>query len=60
MVYGRRVPAVEAAAIAGTPDDCVTAVREVIDAGAGLVLFTALDDLMGQAERIAGEVIPAL
>jgi hypothetical protein len=38
----------------------VTAVREVIDAGAGLVLFTALDDLMGQAERIAGEVIPAL
>jgi alkanesulfonate monooxygenase SsuD/methylene tetrahydromethanopterin reductase-like flavin-dependent oxidoreductase (luciferase family) len=60
MVYGRRVPAVEAAGIAGTPDDCVTAVREVIDAGAGLVLFTALDDLLGQAERIAAEVIPAL
>lgn len=60
MVYGRRVPAIEAAAITGTPDDCVTAVREVIDAGAGMVLFTALDDLLGQAERIAAEVIPAL
>ncbi|HTU74741.1 MAG TPA: LLM class flavin-dependent oxidoreductase [Trebonia sp.] len=60
MVYGRRVPAIEAAGVAGTPDDCVTAVREVIDAGAGLVLFTALDDLLGQAERIAAEVIPAL
>jgi probable F420-dependent oxidoreductase len=60
MVYGRRVPAIEAAGIAGTPDDCVAAVREVIDAGAGMVLFTALDDLAGQAERIAAEVIPAL
>ncbi len=59
-VYGRRVAAIEAAGIAGTPDDCVTAVREVVDAGAGLVLFTALDDLLGQAERIAAEVIPAL
>ena len=28
--------------------------------GAGLVLFTALDDLLGRAERIAAEVIPAL
>jgi alkanesulfonate monooxygenase SsuD/methylene tetrahydromethanopterin reductase-like flavin-dependent oxidoreductase (luciferase family) len=60
MVYGQRVPAIEAAGIAGTPDDCVTGVREVIEAGAGMVLFTALDDLLGQAERIATEVIPAL
>jgi len=60
MVYGRRLPAIEAAAIAGTPDDCAIAVREVIEAGAGMVLFTALDDLLGQAERIAAEVIPAL
>jgi probable F420-dependent oxidoreductase len=59
-VYGRRVPAIEAAAIAGTPDDCVAAVREVINAGAALVLFTALDDQAGHAERIAAEVIPAL
>jgi len=59
-VYGRRVPAIEAAAIAGTPEDCAAAVREVIDAGAGLVLFTPLDDLAGHAERVAAEVIPAL
>ncbi|HEY6791062.1 MAG TPA: LLM class flavin-dependent oxidoreductase [Trebonia sp.] len=59
-VYGRRVAAVEAAGIAGTPDNCVTGVREVVEAGAGMVLFTAVDDLLGQAERIAAEVIPAL
>jgi probable F420-dependent oxidoreductase len=59
-VYGRRVPAIEAAAVAGTPEDCAAAVREVISAGAGLVLFTPLDDLAGHAERIAAEVIPAL
>lgn len=60
MVYGRRVPAFEAAAIAGTPADCVAAVREVINVGVGLVLFTPLDDLPGHAERIAAEIIPDL
>jgi probable F420-dependent oxidoreductase len=59
-VYGRRVAAIEAAGVAGTPDECVKGVREVVDAGAGMVLFTAVDDLLGQAERIAAEVIPAL
>jgi probable F420-dependent oxidoreductase len=59
-VYGRRVPAIEAAAAAGTPDGVVAAVREVIDAGAGMVLFTPLHDPAGHAERIAAEVIPRL
>jgi probable F420-dependent oxidoreductase len=59
-VYRRRVAAIEAAGVAGTPDECVKAVREVVDAGAGMLLFTAVDDLLGQAERIAAEVIPAL
>jgi alkanesulfonate monooxygenase SsuD/methylene tetrahydromethanopterin reductase-like flavin-dependent oxidoreductase (luciferase family) len=54
------VAAIEAAGVAGTPDECVKAVHEVIDAGAGMVLFTAVDDLLGHAERIAAEVIPAL
>jgi probable F420-dependent oxidoreductase len=58
MVYGRRVPAIEAAGIAGTAADVVTGVREVIDAGAELVLFTFLDDPAGHAEQIAAEVIP--
>jgi probable F420-dependent oxidoreductase len=59
-VYGRRVPAIEAAAAAGTPADVAAAAREVIDAGAGLVLFTPLKDPAGHAERIAAEVIPGV
>lgn len=59
-VYGRRVPAIEAAAAAGTPADVTAAVREIIDAGAGLVLFTPLNDPARHAERIAAEVIPRL
>ena len=60
MVYGRRVPPIEAAAIAGTVADVVTGVREVVNAGAGLVLFTPLDEVASHAEQIAAEVIPAL
>jgi alkanesulfonate monooxygenase SsuD/methylene tetrahydromethanopterin reductase-like flavin-dependent oxidoreductase (luciferase family) len=60
MVYGRRVPPIEAAAVAGTAADVVAGVREVIDAGAELVLFTPLDDPAAHAEQIAAEVIPAL
>ncbi|MHC3470783.1 LLM class flavin-dependent oxidoreductase [Streptomyces sp. 7R007] len=59
-VYGRRIARIEAAAVAGTLDDCVAGVREVIDAGAGLVLFTLLGETAPLAERIAAEVIPAL
>lgn len=59
-VYGGLPPAIEAAAIAGTPDDCVRAVREVIDAGAELVLFTPLYDQARHADVIAKEIIPAL
>jgi probable F420-dependent oxidoreductase len=60
LIYGRRIARIEAAAVAGTLDDCVAGVREVIDAGAGLVLFTPLGDPAPLAERIAAEVIPAL
>ncbi|OPG07499.1 LLM class F420-dependent oxidoreductase [Streptomyces sp. GKU 895] len=59
-VYGRRIARIEAAAVAGTLDECVAGVREVIDAGAELVLFTPLGDPAPLAERIAAEVIPAL
>ncbi|SNX55669.1 probable F420-dependent oxidoreductase [Streptomyces sp. TLI_55] len=59
-VYGRRIASIEAAAVAGTLDECVAGVREVIDAGAELVLFTPLGDPAPLAERIAAEVIPAL
>jgi probable F420-dependent oxidoreductase len=59
-VYGRRIPAIEEAAIAGTVSDCVRAVQEVSDAGAELILFTALHDQLEHAEQIAAEVIPRL
>ena len=59
-VYGRRIPAIEEAAIAGTADDCLRAVREVASAGAELILFTALHDQLEHAEQIAAEIIPRL
>jgi probable F420-dependent oxidoreductase len=57
-IYGRRIEAIESAAVAGTPADCVRAVQEVIDAGAELVLCTQVGDPAEQMERLAAEVIP--
>jgi hypothetical protein len=59
-IYGQRVPAIEAAAVTGTVADCVAGARAVIDAGAGMILFTPLWDLAEHMELIAAEVIPAL
>jgi probable F420-dependent oxidoreductase len=59
-LYGRRVPDIEAAAIAGTPADCVAAVREVVAAGAELILFTAMFEQAEHTERLAAEIIPHL
>jgi probable F420-dependent oxidoreductase len=59
-LYGRRVPSIEEAAVAGTASDCVSAVRTAQDAGAELILFTALHDPLEHAEQIAAEVIPRL
>jgi alkanesulfonate monooxygenase SsuD/methylene tetrahydromethanopterin reductase-like flavin-dependent oxidoreductase (luciferase family) len=57
-VYGSLPDQTAAAAVTGTVDDCVRGVREVIDAGAELILFTALHDQPEQMERIAAEIIP--
>ena len=59
-LYGRRVAAIEEAAVAGTVSDCVAAVRAVADAGAELILFTPLYAVPEHAEQIAAEVIPRL
>jgi probable F420-dependent oxidoreductase len=59
-LYGRRVAAIEEAAVAGTVSDCVAAVRAVADAGAELILFTPLHAVPEHAEQIATEVIPRL
>jgi hypothetical protein len=47
-------------AVAGTPDDRVRGVREVIDAGAELILFSPIFGEAGRMERLAAEVIPRL
>ncbi len=57
-IYGRRVPAIEAAAVAGTAADCVRELRRVAEAGAELILCTALFDQAEQMERLAATVIP--
>jgi alkanesulfonate monooxygenase SsuD/methylene tetrahydromethanopterin reductase-like flavin-dependent oxidoreductase (luciferase family) len=57
-IYGRRVPAIEAAAIAGTAADCVRELQQVAAAGAELILGTALFDQREQMERLAADVIP--
>ena len=59
-VYGRRVPAIEAAAVAGTAADCVRELREVAAAGAELILFTPLFEVAEHAELLAAEIIPQL
>jgi probable F420-dependent oxidoreductase len=59
-IYGHRVASIEAAAVAGTPADCVRDVRAVAEAGAELILFTPLFDQAEHAERLASEVIPQL
>ncbi|TYK52762.1 LLM class flavin-dependent oxidoreductase [Actinomadura decatromicini] len=45
-------------AVTGPPDDCVRGIRDVVDAGAELVLLTPLFDDAEQMERFAAEVIP--
>jgi probable F420-dependent oxidoreductase len=59
-LYGRRVAAIEAAAIAGSPAHCAAEVAKVSEAGAELILFTTLFDQAQQAARLADEVIPRL
>jgi probable F420-dependent oxidoreductase len=59
-LYGRRMPSVEEAAVAGTVSDCVTAVAAAASAGAELILFTPLYEIPEHMEQIAAEVIPRL
>jgi probable F420-dependent oxidoreductase len=59
-LYGRRVEAIETAAVAGTAADCVRELRQVAEAGAELILCTALFDQAEQMEQLAAAVIPKL
>jgi probable F420-dependent oxidoreductase len=59
-LYGRRVEAIEAAAVTGTAADCVRELHQVAEAGAELILCTALFDQAEQMEQLAAAVIPKL
>src|SRR5438105_6831990 len=56
--YGR--PGVEQSAVWGPPSVCLEALREVTNAGAGLVLLDAPFDHSEQLERFASEIAPQL
>jgi alkanesulfonate monooxygenase SsuD/methylene tetrahydromethanopterin reductase-like flavin-dependent oxidoreductase (luciferase family) len=60
QMYGRRVPAIESAAVAGTLADCVAGVRAVAAAGAEMILFTPLYEVAEHMEQIATDLIPRL
>jgi probable F420-dependent oxidoreductase len=57
-IYGRRMPSIEAAAVGGTPADCIREANAVAAAGAEMILFTAVTDQAEQMERLAAEVMP--
>ncbi|MGZ4326536.1 MAG: LLM class flavin-dependent oxidoreductase [Solirubrobacteraceae bacterium] len=46
--------------VAGPPAECVAGLREIVDAGAELILLNTLVDDSAQMERLVAEVIPAL
>ena len=62
-IYGD-MPGIEAVPVAGTPDELARGVREVIDAGAEMVLLNPVGETVAddseQMERLAAEVIPQL
>jgi alkanesulfonate monooxygenase SsuD/methylene tetrahydromethanopterin reductase-like flavin-dependent oxidoreductase (luciferase family) len=62
-IYGG-MPGIEAVPVSGTPDDVVRGVREVIDAGAEMVLLNPVGEHVAedreQMERLAADVIPLL
>jgi probable F420-dependent oxidoreductase len=59
-IYGQRIPSIEAAAFAGPAADCARELRQVVAAGAELILCTALFDQAEQMEQLAAAVIPEL
>ena len=59
-LYGQRVEAIEAAAVAGTAADCVRELHQIAEAGAELILCTALFDQAEQMEQLAAAVAPTL
>jgi probable F420-dependent oxidoreductase len=47
-------------AVSGTTDDCTKGLRQVIEAGAEMIVLNPLDDERAQMEQLAAEVVPQL
>jgi alkanesulfonate monooxygenase SsuD/methylene tetrahydromethanopterin reductase-like flavin-dependent oxidoreductase (luciferase family) len=62
-VYGA-MPGIDAVPVSGTPDDVAAGLREVIDAGAEMILLNPvgrdLAEDREQMERLAAEVVSQL
>ncbi|UGT82808.1 LLM class flavin-dependent oxidoreductase [Mycobacterium kansasii] len=63
-IYGGGMSGIDSVAVAGTPDDVVRGLSEVIDAGAEMLLLnpvgTDVAQNRDQMERLAAEVVPRL
>ncbi|MGH7321759.1 MAG: LLM class F420-dependent oxidoreductase, partial [Candidatus Rokuibacteriota bacterium] len=57
--YGRPQLAAEVS-VWGSVDQCVTGLRQVVDAGAGLVMLNPVFDELEQLEVLAADVVPRL
>lgn len=58
-LYGpHRARGIAAVAVTGTPQECVQGLREVIAAGAEMLMLNVLFDDLAQMERLVAEVIP--
>lgn len=57
-VYGASGRRLVPVTVAGTPDDCVEGLRDVVAAGAEMIVLNPLDDDLAQMERLAAEVAP--
>jgi probable F420-dependent oxidoreductase len=57
-IYGQFGQQLERAAVTGPPDACASGLRDVVDAGAEMILLNTAFDQVEQMERLAAEVIP--
>ncbi len=54
------LPDLTPVAVFGPPDACAQGLREVAEAGAGMILLNPLSGEAEQMERLAAEVVPQL
>ena len=59
MYYGRAEMA-DRVAVWGAPEECAEHLRQVIDAGARLLVLNPMFDMLDQMETLAGDVLPRI